>query len=65
MKEIVENVYAIENINPTQDCIPYIINTKSNEGLVLIDPGLYLKYNPELEGKGFSCLLYTSPSPRD
>jgi len=54
MKEIVDNVYAIENINPAQDCIPYIIDTKSNEGLVLIDPGLYLKYNQELGEKGFS-----------
>lgn len=54
MKEIVDSVYVIENINPAQDCVPYIIDTKSNEGLVLIDPGLYLKYNPELEGKGFS-----------
>lgn len=54
MKDIVDNVYAIENINPAQDCIPYIIDTKSNEGLVLIDPGLYIKYNQELEEKGFS-----------
>ncbi|MBY9010096.1 MAG: MBL fold metallo-hydrolase, partial [Candidatus Lokiarchaeota archaeon] len=54
MKEIVDSIYAIENINPTQDCILYIIDTKSNEGLVLIDPGLYFKYDQEFGEKGFS-----------
>lgn len=54
MKEIVSNIYSIENVQPSQECTPYLIDTKSDEGLVVIDPGLYTKYIQELKEKGFN-----------
>ena len=54
MKEIVKDVYCIK---PSQaavfDSSKYIIDTKSDDGLVLIDPGLYIEFIRELEGEGF------------
>jgi len=53
MKVIIDNIYSIENTNPSQECIPYIIDTNSEDGLVVIDPGLYTKFFKELEEYGF------------
>ena len=54
MKKIAENVFIIEKIDPTKECIPYIIDTQSKYGLIIIDPGLYTEYFQELNESGFS-----------
>ncbi len=54
MKEIVKDIYSIK---PSQaavfDSSKYLIDTKSDDGLVLIDPGLYIEFIRKLEEEGF------------
>lgn len=54
MKKIAENVFIVEKVDPTKECLPYIIDTQSKHGLVIIDPGLYSEYFQELDESGFS-----------
>ncbi|MFW9946006.1 MAG: MBL fold metallo-hydrolase [Candidatus Odinarchaeota archaeon] len=55
MKRILNNIYYIESCSDAAfDSIKYIIDTKSSDGLVLIDPGLYIKFIEEIEKNGFS-----------
>jgi glyoxylase-like metal-dependent hydrolase (beta-lactamase superfamily II) len=53
MTVIINNVYYFE---PSKDAIfdsaTYIIDTKSDDGLIIIDPGLYLNYFTKLREKG-------------
>jgi len=54
MKEIVKNIYSIKpSKKAIYDSSKYIIDTKSDDGLVLIDPGLYVDFIQELEEEGF------------
>lgn len=54
MKEIVKDIYSIKpSEKAVYDSSKYIIDTKSDNGLVLIDPGLYVDFFLELEEKGF------------
>jgi len=42
MMEIVENVYVVKPHNPIEPgCCVYMVDAKSDDGLVLIDVGLY------------------------
>ncbi|MFX0137981.1 MAG: MBL fold metallo-hydrolase [Candidatus Hodarchaeota archaeon] len=55
MKKILKNIYYIESCNDAAfDSIKYFIDTKSSDGLVLIDPGLYITFIQEIEDSGFS-----------
>ncbi|MFX0019519.1 MAG: MBL fold metallo-hydrolase [Promethearchaeota archaeon] len=55
MKKILKDIYFIEPSNDaTFDSTKYIIDTKSSDGLILIDPGLYIKFIEEIEKYGFS-----------
>jgi glyoxylase-like metal-dependent hydrolase (beta-lactamase superfamily II) len=53
MIEIVNNIYYIE---PSKEAIfdsaKYIIDTMSDDGLIIVDPGLYLNYFNKLKEKG-------------
>lgn len=52
--EIVENVYVVKPYNPIEpDCCVYMVDTKSDEGLVLIDVGLYIEPIKVIEKEGF------------
>jgi len=54
MKEIIKDIYSIKpSEKAIYDSSKYIINTKSDDGLVLIDPGLYVDFIQELEEEGF------------
>ncbi len=55
MMEIVENVYVVKPHNPTEPgCCVYIVDTKSKDGLVLIDVGLYIEPIQVIEKEGFN-----------
>ncbi len=53
MAEIINNIYYIE---PSKEAIfdsaKYIIDTKSNDGLIIVDPGLEINYLSKLREKG-------------
>jgi len=55
MEKILDHIYYI---NPCTDAFfdssKYIIDTRSADGLILIDPGLYIKFLKEIEEEGFS-----------
>ncbi|MFX0032125.1 MAG: MBL fold metallo-hydrolase [Candidatus Hodarchaeota archaeon] len=55
MEKILDHIYSI---NPCTDVLfdssKYLIDTRSAEGLILIDPGLYIKFLKEIEEEGFS-----------
>ncbi len=54
MKEIVKNVYVVKGYNPgDMNCCIYMIDTKSDDGLVLIDAGLYIEPIQSIENDGF------------
>lgn len=54
MEKIINHVYSINPYNgPLFDSSKYFINTRSTEGLIVIDPGLYTKFLSEIEKKGF------------
>jgi glyoxylase-like metal-dependent hydrolase (beta-lactamase superfamily II) len=54
MKKIVKNVYQVKSVSDGPDCASYLINTESDDGLVLVDPGLYIEFITDLEKKGFA-----------
>lgn len=52
--EIVENVYIVKPYNSTDpSCCVYMVDTKSDEGIILIDVGLYIEPIQVIEKKGF------------
>ncbi|NVM16151.1 MAG: MBL fold metallo-hydrolase [Candidatus Lokiarchaeota archaeon] len=52
--EIVENVYVVKPYNPIDPgCCVYMVDTKSEDGLVLIDVGLYIEPIRVIEKKGY------------
>jgi len=54
MREIVKNVYVVKEYQlGDMDCCFYLVDTKSDDGLVLIDAGLYLEKIKEIEKHGF------------
>ncbi|MHA2430114.1 MAG: MBL fold metallo-hydrolase [Promethearchaeota archaeon] len=55
MQKILKDIYYIESCNDaTFDSVKYIIDTKSSDGIVIIDPGLYIKFIQDFEKNGFS-----------
>jgi len=64
MKTIVDNVYIVKPYDPNEaGCCVYMIDTKSENGLVLIDAGLNIEPIKVIEKEGFNlkdikhCLL--------
>lgn len=64
MKKIANNIYLVKSYDPnSMDCCVYLIDTKSDDGLVLIDVGLNIEPIQEIEKMGFNlneinyCLL--------
>jgi glyoxylase-like metal-dependent hydrolase (beta-lactamase superfamily II) len=58
MQNIIDNIFYIEmSKEAIFDSAKYIIDTKSDEGLIIIDPGLYIKF--------FSELIENKLNPRD
>ncbi|MFX0057168.1 MAG: MBL fold metallo-hydrolase [Candidatus Hodarchaeota archaeon] len=54
MKKILKNVYVVKEYQLGDlDCCVYLVDTKSDDGLVLIDAGLYLSKIKEIEKYGF------------
>ncbi|MFX1389157.1 MAG: MBL fold metallo-hydrolase [Promethearchaeota archaeon] len=54
MKEVLKDIYIINPFNPTElDCCVYMVDTKSEDGLVLIDAGLYIEPIKNIEKDGF------------
>jgi glyoxylase-like metal-dependent hydrolase (beta-lactamase superfamily II) len=54
MKEILKNIFIVKEYNPNDiDCCVYMIDTKSEDGLVLIDIGLYLDPITKIKEQGF------------
>ncbi|MFW9829318.1 MAG: MBL fold metallo-hydrolase [Candidatus Thorarchaeota archaeon] len=54
MKEIVKDIYVLNPYNPTElDCCVYMVDTKSDDGLVLIDAGLYIEPIKKIAKEGF------------
>jgi len=54
MIEIVKDVYVVKPHNPNEPgCCVYMVDTKSDDGLVLIDVGLYIEPIRVIEKEGF------------
>ena len=54
MKEIVKDVYVVKGHSlGDMNCCIYMIDTKSDDGLVLIDAGLYIEPIQSIENDGF------------
>jgi glyoxylase-like metal-dependent hydrolase (beta-lactamase superfamily II) len=54
MKEILKDIYLLKPYTPTDlDCCVYMINTRSDDGLILIDAGLYLEPIENIQNFGF------------
>lgn len=54
MMEIIEDVYIVKPHNPIEPgCCVYMVDTKSEDGLVLIDIGLYIEPIKVIEKEGF------------
>ncbi|MFW9897557.1 MAG: MBL fold metallo-hydrolase [Candidatus Thorarchaeota archaeon] len=54
MKEIVKDVYIVKPYDPNIiDCCVYLIDTKSEDGLILIDAGINFEPIQEIEKEGF------------
>lgn len=54
MKKIVKDVYVVKPYNAGElSCCIYMVDTKSDDGLVLIDPGLYIESIQDIEKEGF------------
>lgn len=55
MKKIAPNIYVVKPYDPDSlDCCVYLIDTKSEDGLVLIDVGLNIEPIQEINKKGFA-----------
>jgi glyoxylase-like metal-dependent hydrolase (beta-lactamase superfamily II) len=54
MKKIVDGVYIVKPFDPTAvDCCVYLIDTKSDDGLILIDAGITFEQIQDIEKDGF------------
>ncbi|MDH5770943.1 MAG: MBL fold metallo-hydrolase [Candidatus Bathyarchaeota archaeon] len=54
MKEIVKDVYVVKDHSPgDMNCCIYMVDTKSDDGLILIDAGLYIEPIQSIENDGF------------
>ncbi|MFX0002592.1 MAG: MBL fold metallo-hydrolase [Candidatus Hermodarchaeota archaeon] len=54
MKKVVDNVYIVKPYDPNvPDCCVYMIDTNSDDGLVLIDIGLNFEPIKDIEKEGF------------
>jgi len=54
VRKVVENVYIVKPYDPNVvGCCVYMVNTNSDDGLVLIDVGLYIDPIKEIEKEGF------------
>ncbi len=54
MKQIIKDVYIARSHDPTiPGCCVYMVDTKSEDGFVLIDVGLEIEYIQELKNDGF------------
>ncbi|MFX1438563.1 MAG: MBL fold metallo-hydrolase [Promethearchaeota archaeon] len=54
MKKVVDNVYVVKPFDPeVVDCCVYLVDTKSDDGLILIDAGINLEPIQEIEKEGF------------
>ena len=54
MKQVVKNIFVVIPFDPANfsSCV-YMIDTKSEEGLILIDAGLYVEPLRIIEKEGF------------
>ena len=54
MKKIATDIYVVKPYDPNSlDCCAYLVDTKSDDGLVLIDVGLEIEPIQEINKKGF------------
>ncbi len=54
MKEIVKDVFIVKSYDPNViDCCVYLIDTKSDDGLILIDAGIHIEPIQDIEKEGF------------
>lgn len=54
MEEVVKDVYVVKGYSPDDmNCCIYMVDTKSDDGLVLIDAGLYIEPIQSIEKDGF------------
>ncbi|MFX1293186.1 MAG: MBL fold metallo-hydrolase, partial [Promethearchaeota archaeon] len=54
MKTVVKDVYVVKPYDPSiVDCCVYLIDTKSDDGLILIDTGINFEPIQEIEKEGF------------
>ena len=70
MEEIVKDVYVVKGYSSgDMNCCIYMVDTKSDDGLVLIDAGLYIEPIQSIEKDGFDvknikhCLITHSSRP--
>ena len=54
LRTVVDNVYIVKSYNPNvPDCCVYMVDTKSDDGLVLIDVGINFEPIRDIEKDGF------------
>ena len=54
MKKVVDDVYVVKPFDPNAvDCCVYLVDTKSEDGLILVDAGITFKPFEEIEKEGF------------
>lgn len=55
MKEIIKNVFVVKPYDPNVvDCCVYLVDTKSDDGLILIDAGINFEPIQDIEKEGFN-----------
>ncbi|MBY8990967.1 MAG: MBL fold metallo-hydrolase [Candidatus Lokiarchaeota archaeon] len=55
MKKVVDNVYVVKPFDPKAvDCCVYLIDTKSDDGLILVDAGITFEQIQDIEKDGFN-----------
>jgi len=54
LKKVTENLYVVKEFDPNvQDCCVYLVDSQSDEGLILIDAGIHSEPFKEIEKFGF------------
>ncbi|MHA1986687.1 MAG: MBL fold metallo-hydrolase [Promethearchaeota archaeon] len=54
LKDIVKDVYVVKSYDPNDiDCCVYLVDTKSDDGLILIDAGINFEPIQDIESHGF------------
>jgi len=54
MKKVIDDVYVVKPFDPeVVDCCVYLVDTKSDDGLILIDAGINFEPIQEIEKEGF------------